>query len=243
MDEVRDVLPFSALIGMPVLSRMTGNKLGGVQDLIIDRVNGVLCGVLIAADNADPIVVPYESIYSFGPDAIMADSDNAIGAADGLPGDLPRAREHLVGTKVITEGGTLIGQIANVFVTLQPPPLVVYEIRESILDKLFRREIFVLASAGNALSDDAERLVVPDGTAETAASSISELINQALVVRTFSPTDPVSRGRGPNDTWVPGANEVETISHSRDEEEEETILRSRDDEEDTLLRWPRTADS
>ena len=242
MDEVRDVLPFSALIGMPVLSRTTGNKLGRVQDLIVDRVNGVLRGVLITADDADPVLVPYESIYSFGPDAIMADSDNAIGAADVLQTDLLQAREHLVGTKVITEGGTFIGQLANVFVTLQPPPLVVYEIRESILDKLFRREIYVLASAGNALSDDAERLVVPDGTAETAASSISELINQALVVRTFSPADPISRGRGPNDTWVPGVNEEETITHPRDEEEE-TILRSRDNEEETILRWPRTADS
>jgi hypothetical protein len=38
--------------------------------------------------------------------------------------------------KVVTEGGTLLGQVANVYVHLSPPPLVADEVRESLLDSL-----------------------------------------------------------------------------------------------------------
>lgn len=229
MEEVRDVLPIGAVIGMPVLSRATGNKLGSVRDVCVDPVNGLLLGLAITAADGNPAILAYDDIYCFGRDAIMAETDDAARPQNNDPNaNLPQAREHLVGTKVISESGKLLGQIANVFVTLQPPPLVVYEIRSSILDKLLGREFFVLASAGHSLSDDAERLLVPEGTAETAATNIADLVNQALMVRTFAP--PESAGESVrDDTWVSAP-------------EEETVLRRRDEDE-TVLRHRRTGES
>ena len=223
MEEVRDVLPIGTVIGMPILSRATGNKLGAVRDLCIDPVNGLLLGLTISiVDNATALL-SYDDIYSFGRDAIMAETDESarpIGEGSGV--DLPQAREHLIGTKIITENGKLLGQIRNVFVTLQPPPFIIYEIRESILDKLLGREFFILASAGHALSNDAERLVVPEGTAETAAANISDLINRALSVRTFDPAGHKVSFRN-DDTWVPAGQEDETVVRRYDEDE--TVLR------------------
>ena len=225
MEEVRDVLPIGGLIGMTVLSRATGNKLGAVKDLFVDPVNGLMWGLTVTNADGRVALLSYDDIYSFGRDAIMAEADDRTRLLDDDSAvNLPRAREHLVGTKVITESGKLLGQIANLFVTLQPPPFVVYEIRESLLDKLLGRELFILASAGHALSNDAERLVVPEDTAETAASNISDLINRALAIRTFVPSNTTDNSRN-DDTWVPAADEDETALRSR--EEEETVVRWR----------------
>src|SRR5688572_26811409 len=225
MDEVRDVLPINTLVGMTVLSRATGNKLGNVRDLSIDPASGALLGLTIATDGG-LAALSYDDIYSFGRDAIMAERDDSVKLFDEeRPAEHANAKEHLIGTKVITESGQLLGQIADILVTLQPPPFVVYEIRESLIDRLLGRGSYILASGGHALSDDAERLVVPDGTAEGALSDITELINQALSIRTFRPGDDITRvaARDADVTWVPGEGEDETVVRRRDEEE--TVLR------------------
>ena len=228
MNEGRDVVPINALVGMPVLSRVSGNKLGEVRDLFVDQINGMLNGLTVTVEQGTA-ALPYDEIHSFGRDAVMANADNSLQPVDeAWLSNQPNAKEHLIGTKVITESGRLLGSIANVFVTAQPPPFVVYEIRESMLDKLLGRQTYILPSDGYALSNDKERLVVPDTTAETAASNITTLIDQALTVRTFSPSP--SSADNYDDTWV-----RPTV------DDDETIIRVRDEEE-TVLRPPRTVD-
>jgi hypothetical protein len=119
----------------------------------------------------------------------------------------------------------LIGQIANVFVTLKPPPRILYEARQSILDKFLGREFFVPAAVGHALSDDAARLVVPDITTEIATPDLESLIGQNFEVRSFDPSAP--------DPAVP-FREDDTILI----DEDETVVRFGEDD-DTVLRNPR----
>jgi uncharacterized protein YrrD len=226
MEEVRDVLPVGALVGMTVLSRATGNKLGEVRDLFIDPANGVMQGLELAIADGSTGRLPYDEIYSFGRDAIMARSDSSIMTPEtAWPAPSLNVSEHLIGTKIFSESGQSSGNIANVFVTLQPPPFVIYEIRDSILDKLLGREFFILASSRHALSNDSERLVVPDDILESASSDMSDLINQELSVRTFHPKEAVSDlgELDIDDTVVVLVDEDETIVRDRDEDE--TIVR------------------
>lgn len=231
MADFKDVSPIKSLRGMTVLSLASGNKLGQIEDLFIDPVNGVLLGLSVNSADGNVAGLAYESIYSFGPDALMVEADDSIGPleASGLQ-NVPTA-ENLFETKIITESGEVLGRIANVFVTLKPPPFVLYEVRLSLLDKLLGREFFIPASAGHALSDDFERLVVPDATAETAASDLTTLVDHTIaVVSTFTPPELPAA--------VPVEDEEETIVRLKDEEE--TLVRERD-EEDTLVRRPRKA--
>ena len=226
MEEIRDVLPAGALVGMTVLSRATGNKLGEVRDLLIDPANGVMQGLEIAITEGKIGRLPYDEIYSFGRDAIMARSDSSIMTPEtAWPAPSLSVGEHLIGTKIFSESGQSSGGISNVFVTLQPPPFVIYEIRDSILDKLLGREFFILASSRHALSDDSERLVVPDDILQTASSNMSDLINQKLSVRTFNPHEarPAPGVHDVDETVVVFADEDETIVRDRDEDE--TIVR------------------
>lgn len=227
MDDFRDVSPLKALKGMTVLSLASGNELGRVRDLFVDPVNGVLLGLsLDAAEEGMVAGLPCDLIYSFGRDAVMVQADDSIAAFETtkLAGS-PNA-QGLFGTEVITESGHVLGKITNVFVTLRPPPLVLYEIRQSLLDKLLGREFFIPASAGHALSDDAARLVVPDVTAETAASDLMALVDRTVAVGTFSP---------PGSTVVsPTDDDDETVTRH---DEDETVVSGRDEDE-TILRRP-----
>lgn len=205
---ISNVVTADNLIGMTVLSRSTGNRLGAVQDLYIDPIEGVLKGVTVQMPDGKFGGIDYKNIYSFGQDAVMANDDESIVAIkDDWVENHSHAKKHLVGTKIVTESGNLLGQVAAIHVRLSAPPIVVYEVRETILDKLLGRGFFVLASAGRALSDNAERIVVPEDTAKTAAPTLAELVN-----RTGAPVQN-------------NAPRKSLIIHTPDDEEE-TIVRS-----------------
>ena len=227
MSDSRDVTPIGQLTGMPVLSLASGNRLGQIVDLLIDPVNGLLHGLTLSSDDGQVGGIGLDEIHSFGRDAVMARSDNSVVAPDSGPLARARAASKLVGTKIITEGGDMIGQITNIFVTLKPPPHIVYEARQSIIDKLLGREFFIPAAVGHALSDDGERLVVPDITTEIAVSDLANLDERRIEVRSFAPGQ---------EAWgLPDGGDV-TIPVLV--EEDETLVRVGDDD-DTVLRPPR----
>jgi uncharacterized protein YrrD len=238
MGDVRDVLPMGSLAGKQVISLETGNRLGEVRDFYIDPINGLVVGVTLSGPEGGPHGLPYESIHSFGQDAVMAVSESFMRPVDELGfGKYPRAGD-LIGTKIITISGNNLGSIRNVFVTLQPPPMVVYSVGESLLDRLLGRELFILASAGHAFSDDGERLVVPDDTAENGDRSLESLLNPPMSVRSYGEQIPATENY---DTWVPAAA-GNTGSRELEEDEFATIVHADDDETVVRLRPDLTID-
>ncbi len=181
MPVIDNIFSMETLIGMTILSRATGNMLGKVDDLIVDPVKGTLVGLMVQAPDGSSRVLDYHEISSFGQDAVMAHSDSSVVLPEeGQSVGQPRAKSDLVEAKIITEGGKLLGQVANVFIHLAPPPLAIYEVRESVLDKLLGRGLFILASLGRALSDDAERIIVPNETPEKSADSLETLATREI---------------------------------------------------------------
>ena len=165
--------PVDELLGKSIISRSTGNKLGHVQDLIIDPVEGVVLGLAARTPDERTYVIDRGEVYSYGPDAVMVNSDESVSMLESSPlVGPPLAKKDLTGTKIITESGKLLGEVANLFVLPSATPLVVYEIRESLLDKLLGRARYMPASLGRAMSEKAERIVVPDDAEGLAADSL-----------------------------------------------------------------------
>ena len=154
MSDLQDVSPFGHLTGMTVLSLASGNSLGKILDLYIDPINGVLVGVTISLTDGGSGVLAQGEIHSFGRDVVMAKTDQSITLLDTGEMTGGRPGSKLIGTEIITESGDILGQITNIFVTLKPPPHILYEARRSFLDKLLGREFFLPTSVGHALSDD-----------------------------------------------------------------------------------------
>jgi uncharacterized protein YrrD len=185
------------LIGRKVVSRATANKLGQVHDLIINPVAGRLAGLSVKLEDEGVPLVACDEIYSFGPDAVMINNDRSALPPENSPlKDLPFAMNKLVGAEVITEDGKILGQVANVFIHLSEEPLLIYEVRSSLFDKLLGRALFFPASFGRAFSAHDARLVVVNDSADKADNSL-----EALAARLFGPPkeeDPivVVRSRG-----------------------------------------------
>ena len=239
MSDLKDVSPISLLTGMPVLSLATGNKIGEILDLFIDPINGVLLGVTLLLDDGRIAGITQADIYNFGKDAVMVRSEDSAIPLETNALAAGRQASKLIGTRIITESGDVLGQITNIFVTLKPPPHILYEARQSLLDKLLGREFFLPASVGYALSDDAARLVVPDVTPDIAASDLESLLSQHIEVRSFDETGaPAIRdmARREDDTIPILVDDDETVVRFRDEDE--TVVRLGDDD-DTVVRPPR----
>lgn len=175
---INDIVRAETLIGKTVLSKVSGNKLGEVDDLYIDPIEGLLKGVTIKNSKGRMGGLDYNDIYSFGKDAIMAIADEKIvPLEENWVKHHSHAKRHLMGINVVTESGNLIGKVADIHVRLSAPPVVIYEVGETVLDRWLGRDFFIPASAGTALSSNAERIVISNEAAQGAASSLRALFS------------------------------------------------------------------
>ena len=196
MSTFDNIQPIDTLIGKTILSRATGNKLGKVTDLIVDPIKGVLLGLAVQTTDGQMRVLDYKEIFSFGKDAVMVNADHSITPLEDSPlVGPPLAKKDLSRAQIITEGGNLLGHVSNIFLHYGAPPLVIYEIRESLLDRLLGRALFIPASAGRALSDNAERIVVPDEAAAHAADNLEALAAHTVAPLAEEETAIAARGR------------------------------------------------
>ena len=235
MSEVNEISSIGSLTGRTVISLSSGNKLGRVTDAQIDPLNGQLLGLTLdEAKGGTMFLLPLDAIYSFGRDAVMAESDGSIRTVDDSVQSGRYAKE-LFGTTVIMESGDVLGEIADVLITLKAPPVVIYEVRKSMLDRLLGRNFYIPASVGHALSDDAARLVVSDATAQIASADMTAFVGPVIDVR-GTPSEPVDST----------AYEAQPAGRKRDSDVarpnsvNDQTLPMRTDEDDTILRRPVT---
>jgi uncharacterized protein YrrD len=194
MSSVQDI---NTLIGRPVLSLESANKLGHVDDLTVDPVKGQLVGLSVQKLDESYALVDQQDIHNIGPDAVMISRDESLVSPEqSALKSLPLAKTNLIGVIVITEGGQILGQIAKIYVHLVETSFFIYEVRSSILDKLFGQALFFPASLGCAFSEDATRLVVSDET-EKADRKL-----ETVAERLFGP-------------YEPGAPEIIIRSHTK----------------------------
>src|SRR5215210_4589579 len=179
MAETGKVYPVDTFVGRAVLSRSTAHKLGQLHDFIVNPVDGVLAGLSVKMTDGTMQYVESREIYSIGPDAFMLDNDRSALAPESSPlKALPLAINKLVGVEVITEGGKTLGYISNIFMHLAEIPVLIYEVRSSLLDKLLGSALFFPASFGRAFSAEDARLVVTEDTGEKADHTLNALANR-----------------------------------------------------------------
>jgi sporulation protein YlmC with PRC-barrel domain len=172
-----NIFSVSNLLEMPVISRLSGNKLGVIEDILVDPLEGSLRGLIVKSNEETNSIIDYKDIYCVGPDAVMVDDESVASSLDQSKiGKIAQCKKDLLGTKIITEGGKLLGRVGNIFIHLSNPLAVIYEVRDSVLDKLLGRGLFMLASAACALSEDSERIIVSNDASEKAAGSVERLI-------------------------------------------------------------------
>jgi uncharacterized protein YrrD len=161
---LENVQNIEKLIGRAIVSLETANKLGQVSDLLADPLTGQLAGFSVQRLDESYALMSMIDVHDIGPDAIVVERDGSLVPSDESPvKTLPRAKDNLIGVKVITEHGQLLGNISNLYLCFDKTPAFIYEVRSSLLDKLLGRAFYFAASLGCAFSDDGTALVVTGG--------------------------------------------------------------------------------
>jgi uncharacterized protein YrrD len=161
LDNVQNI---EQLIGRPVVSLETANKLGHVADLLTDPLSGQLAGFSVRRLDESYALASMLDVHDIGPDAIIVERDQSLAPVDDSSlKTLPKAKDNLRGVKVITEHGQLLGNISNLYLCVDKRPVFIYEVRSSLFDKLLGRAFYFAASLGCAFSEDGTALVVTGG--------------------------------------------------------------------------------
>ncbi len=107
--------------GLSVISIADGKKLGSISHIFIDPVQKQVVGFsvggshsLLSTDPDQGMVVDAKDVHSLGPDALTLTNTSAArgDATNSSYGGLLDA-EQLTKRKVLTEGGTMVGQVAS----------------------------------------------------------------------------------------------------------------------------------
>ena len=175
--EVRTLNVARDLRGMSLLAVDTGAKLGEIRDAIIQPTEGRVMGVVVRTPDDTELRLRISEII-IGQHAVMTSwesferaGDRAVEMASGV-----RALDEMIGSKVVTEEGDLLGRISEIYIRVDKPQAV-YRVTESRIQKLFGGGFFLPGDAARSYARDGARMIVPADTEERyAASSLADAL-------------------------------------------------------------------
>lgn len=153
------------LAGMAIIDIKDGKKLGSVADAVVSPDDGGLLGFTIKSGgllNQRESVVEVDDVRSIGADAITVEGEELVHDVRSASQAFQDARDGgrtLVGRKVVTQGGSVVGQVAD---------LVISEDERRVTGLLLGGGVF---ERGDALSADRIASVGPDVVIVTDADA------------------------------------------------------------------------
>jgi uncharacterized protein YrrD len=175
--EIRTLNVAKDLRGMSLIAVDTGAKLGEIRDAIIQPTEGRVTGVVVRTPDDDELRLRISDVI-IGPDAVMTSWESFAYAGDraGEVAGGVRALEEMVGSKVVTEDGDLLGRISDVYVRADRPQAI-YRVTESRVQKFFGGGFFLPGDVTRSYSPEGGRMIVPADTEERyAASSLADAL-------------------------------------------------------------------
>ena len=112
------------LSGLAIIDIRDGKKLGTVGETVISPDDGRLLGFVMKGGGGllgqGESAVEIEDVRSIGADAITVEGEEIVHGMNATPEAFQQARggdRTLIGRKVITQGGTLVGRIADLVIS------------------------------------------------------------------------------------------------------------------------------
>lgn len=121
----------SDIVGKPIISAESGEKLGKVSDVLVDREGSRVVGVVMRKGLlASERVLPYGDVQALGDDAVVARSERGvIGPQEWNDRGVESARSStLLDKRVLTSGGHRIGAVKDVHLDEETGMVQGYEV-------------------------------------------------------------------------------------------------------------------
>lgn len=124
------------LEGIAILSVAVGEKLGAVDDMILDTQELRLAALRLTSGgllHKEHHYVPISAIRSLGTDAVMVSEATALQATPGERASGYHSLEELGKLKVVTADGTCLGALATVHLDPSSLQLTEFEVNTGLL--------------------------------------------------------------------------------------------------------------
>ncbi len=113
------MLKGQSIIGKKVLSRMDGERLDSVRDIVISKDHSRIVALILDEGGlfSAATAVAMENVVSFGKDAVVITDSKAVRRVDQFPEvkEIMDDRDSLVGKHIFTESGDQMGKVEDVF--------------------------------------------------------------------------------------------------------------------------------
>ena len=129
----------SQLIGRAVIDMEAAERLGKIKEIIVqrdgERVAGfiIVHGETIVGTGGKRRMIPASAVYSIGPDALTVRGSGMLELAE--LDNLPRMSD-IIGHKMVTRSGRLLGVIDDVFINGADGTIVGFVVGEGVRNKL-----------------------------------------------------------------------------------------------------------
>jgi uncharacterized protein YrrD len=155
----------SELVGKPIVSADTGERIGKVSDVLVDPQSQHVIGLVVASGvlSAEH-VLPFTDVQTLGTDAVVARSGSGVvGRKEWHQQAIDTMRTSALQQKrVLTTSGRALGQIRDVLVD-EVGSIEGFEIAGSGFGGLLRRRSTLPQAHGVTIGADA--VLVPEDTA------------------------------------------------------------------------------
>ena len=146
------------LINQPIVAYDTGCRLASVKDLIFSQDQSALIALLVVEPRwfRDGKIVPFSHIKSIGADAILVKSADSILPAKQVPAvnSLLDRENILRGTEIMTENGSNLGKMIDLYFDRQTGAVEGYEVSGGVFADAYTGRSFVPASETLRIGQD-----------------------------------------------------------------------------------------
>lgn len=148
-----------SLLSMQIISLEEGQQIGRVRGIVVNPDNFTIAALVTDRQGwfGDYKVVPFEKVISIGDHAVTIDQKSSIEKPSNLPeiARLMKQKQPLLGAKVFSESGTLLGIIDELLYETDTGAIDSLEISGRFLESLLRGRSSIPVSAVKTLGRDA----------------------------------------------------------------------------------------
>jgi len=148
-----------SLLSMPIISLEEGQQIGKVRGVVVNPENFTIAALVTDKQSwfGDYKVVPYENVMSIGDHAVTIDKKSNIEKPSNIPeiSKLMKKKLPLLGGKVISETGTLLGIVEEFTFDTETGRIESLEVSGRFIESLFRGRTSIPISAVITIGSDA----------------------------------------------------------------------------------------
>lgn len=134
-------------VSMPVISLQDGQQSGSVKGLVIDPAEKQVAAIIIEQKGwfKEQKYIPFTKVKSVGEDAITIDHTSSVERGSGLPNIMKLLKDNveIIGARIVTEKGTLLGYTDEYYVDLASGQLVGLEFTDKFLSGVMHGKAFL----------------------------------------------------------------------------------------------------